>query len=362
MSDSLVCFRSCTNLCFTNIMSDDEFDQLPDPFAGIDWNTIPELSTILPAPQPSLSHSSGAPTLVEARPQASTPLANGCDSTPESTQYSFDEWDAAFLTEVNKAEQGLLQPQSTGGQFSRIDRAEGTSTHSNSGSALTSRYFHGESPPVCDHRDTSYTLTATESHAEQVISSPYSTRFYPSAKGFNEGVNSTNSHSEGSEGGPFPTSEPGVYSTNVVHRLSSPPTRESSPKRHKGKQKESPRAMLKEFLNSFEDEIVCPMSGSEQHPDNKHVLTFTILDAVIFCKTKYACIRGSKGHEYSSQCLCSPRQPMRSYFLRRVWVALDQEKCGSPETFCCCFLHMVEGGTFLCNLSGQSVRGCSDDT
>jgi hypothetical protein len=150
MSDSLVLYA---NLCFTDIMSDDEFDQLPDPFAGIDWNTIPELSTIPPAPQPSLSHSSGAPTLVEARPRASTPLANGCDSTPESTQYSFDEWDAAFLAEVNKAEQGLLQPQPTGGQFSRINRAEGTSTRSNSGSALTSRYFHGESPPVCGHRD-----------------------------------------------------------------------------------------------------------------------------------------------------------------------------------------------------------------
>jgi hypothetical protein len=128
-------------------MSDDEFDQLPDPFAGIDWNTIPELSTIPLSPQPSLSHSGGAPTLVEGRPQASTPLANGCDSTPESTQYSFDEWDAAFLAEVNKAEQGILQPQPTGGLFSRIDKAEGTSTRSSSGSAQTSRYFHGEDLP-----------------------------------------------------------------------------------------------------------------------------------------------------------------------------------------------------------------------
>src|SRR5579863_115058 len=126
---------------FADVMSDDdEFDQIPDPFAGIDWNTIPALSAIPPASQPSLSNSGGVPAQVEPNP----PIAKGSDSTPESSQYSFDEWDATFLTEINKAEQRLLQPQPAGDLLSRIDRVEGTSTRSTSGSALMSRYFHGE--------------------------------------------------------------------------------------------------------------------------------------------------------------------------------------------------------------------------
>lgn len=123
-------------------MSEDEFDQLPDPFSGIDWNTVPGLSTISPASQPSASTSGGVPILV--KPRLSTPLANGRDSSSASTQYSSDEWDASFLDELNKVEQGLLQPQVAGGLLSKEDREEETTNHSDSRSALTSRYFHGE--------------------------------------------------------------------------------------------------------------------------------------------------------------------------------------------------------------------------
>jgi hypothetical protein len=123
-------------------MSEDEFDQLPDPFSGIDWNTVPGLSTISPAFQPTASTSGSVPTPVKAR--LSTPLANGRDSSSASTQYSSDEWDASFLDELNKVEQGLLQPQVAGGLLSKEDGGEGTSNHSDSRSALTSRYFHGE--------------------------------------------------------------------------------------------------------------------------------------------------------------------------------------------------------------------------
>ena len=125
-------------------MSEDEYDQLPDPFSGIDWNTIPGLSTVPPASQPSASTSGSVPTPVE--PRLPTPLANGRAPSSESTQYSFDEWDASFLDELNKVEQGPLQPQVAGGLLSKDgrDRGEGTSTHSNSRGALTSRYFHGE--------------------------------------------------------------------------------------------------------------------------------------------------------------------------------------------------------------------------
>jgi hypothetical protein len=138
-------------------MSDDEFDQF---FAEIDWNTVPGLSAVPLAPQPNLSNSDGVPAQVEPRPRASTPLMNGGDSTPESSQYSFDHWDAAFLTEISQAEQRLLQPQPAGDLLSRTDRVAGESTRSTSGSTRTSRYFHGEDRLVCDCRGTSYTSVA----------------------------------------------------------------------------------------------------------------------------------------------------------------------------------------------------------
>jgi len=56
-----------------------------------------------------------------------------------------------------------------------------------------------------------------------------------------------------------PNFEPEVKSTKVVHELSSPPTEGPSCKRHKGKQKESPRKILKKYLNDFEDEMICPI-------------------------------------------------------------------------------------------------------
>jgi hypothetical protein len=120
--------------------SEDEFDYFQDSFAaGIDWDSVPGLSAI-----PFPSHSS-LPTLgvtpapVELRP--STPLSSGEDLT----QYSYDELDAAFLAEVDKAERRLLQSQEAGPSVDRREGASlGASTHSNDGNDLTSRYFYGE--------------------------------------------------------------------------------------------------------------------------------------------------------------------------------------------------------------------------
>lgn len=123
-------------------MSEDEFDQLLDPFPGIDWNTVPGLSAIPPASQPSASTSGSVPAPVELR--LSTPLAIERNSSSTSMQYSFDEWDTSFLDELNEVEQRLLQPQAAGGLLSKEDSGEGTSTRVNSRSALASRYFHGE--------------------------------------------------------------------------------------------------------------------------------------------------------------------------------------------------------------------------
>jgi len=133
------------------------------------------------------------------------------------------------------------RPQVVGGLLSTADRGEGPSRDpSSAGNAQTSRYFH-------------------ELHAEQDISSSHSTHCYPSAKRPHEGVNSAKSHAEDKRDGLLPISESKVTPIKVVHQLSSPSTRGSSPKRHKGKQKESPRGILKKFLNNFEDEMICPI-------------------------------------------------------------------------------------------------------
>jgi hypothetical protein len=120
--------------------SDDEFAYFLDPCAaGIDLESVPGLSSIPPPSQSSTQTLVDTP--IPAEPRPSTSLATGEDSTPPSTQYSFEEVDAAFLAELDKAEQRLLQSQGAGPS---ADREEGPSTHSNAKSELTSRYFHGE--------------------------------------------------------------------------------------------------------------------------------------------------------------------------------------------------------------------------
>jgi hypothetical protein len=113
--------------------SEDEFDRLPDPFAGIDWNDVPGLSAITPS-QPS------------AEPRHSTPSHS---QTSVSDQYSYDELDAAFLAEIDQVERRLLPPQVAGSGGSSSHAADGdrrpeTPTLSNALSKLTSRFFHGK--------------------------------------------------------------------------------------------------------------------------------------------------------------------------------------------------------------------------
>lgn len=121
--------------------SEDEFDYFQDSFAsGIDWDLVPGLSAI-PFPSRSSLPTSGVTPAPELRP--STPLSSGEDSTPSLTQYSYDELDAAFMAEVDKAEQRLLQSQVAGPS---VNRGEETSTHSSDGSeqeSRESRFFRG---------------------------------------------------------------------------------------------------------------------------------------------------------------------------------------------------------------------------
>jgi hypothetical protein len=132
--------RGC--LLYDEVMSasEDEFDYFQDSFAaGFDWDSVPGLSSVPIPSQSNLPTIGCTPALVEQRP--STSLASGEHPDLSSSQYSFDEVDDAFLAEVDKAEQKLLQSQVTGPS---TDRGEGTSTHSIDGSELMSRFFHGE--------------------------------------------------------------------------------------------------------------------------------------------------------------------------------------------------------------------------
>jgi hypothetical protein len=135
--------------------SDDEFDRLPDPFAGVDWNNVPGLSSITPS-QPRVE------------PRRSTPSHS---QTSVSDQYSYDEVDAAFLAEIDQVERRLLPTPvaGPGGTFSHSadrDRRPDTRTPSDVASKLTSRFFHGKNVSLYGWSIASYTSMAAHAPAE----------------------------------------------------------------------------------------------------------------------------------------------------------------------------------------------------
>lgn len=143
VTDSRVLFVSF-NVNDVMSASDDEFSYFLDPgVAGFDLDSIPGLSAIPPPSQSTTQTSDDIPP-APAAPGPSTPLATAEDSITPSTQYSFEEVDAAFLAELDQVEQRLLQSQEAGPSADREDRKEGPSSHSNAEGELTSRYFHGE--------------------------------------------------------------------------------------------------------------------------------------------------------------------------------------------------------------------------
>jgi hypothetical protein len=112
-------------------MSQDEYDQLSDPFAEVDWNVVPGLSIL-----PPTSQSRGQ---ISAGPGHSTPtLANG-----EDFQYFCEDIDAAFLAEIDKVERRLPQPRGMGLE-TPLTPEDGNQEASDTGGELTSRYFPGE--------------------------------------------------------------------------------------------------------------------------------------------------------------------------------------------------------------------------
>lgn len=105
--------------------SDDEFDRLPDPFAGVDWNDVPGLSS---TSQPRAELRRSTPSLSQ---------------TSVSDQYSYDEVDVAFLAEIDQIERRLLPPPVAGPGGATAD-SERRPRPSDLASKLTSRYFHSK--------------------------------------------------------------------------------------------------------------------------------------------------------------------------------------------------------------------------
>lgn len=111
-------------------MSQDEYDQLPDPFANVDWNVVPGLSILPPTSQSRDQISAGPTTLAKE----------------EDLQYFYEDVDAALLAEIDKVEQRLLQPRGMelGAPLIPITIEDGkqeSSRYSDTGGELTSRYF-----------------------------------------------------------------------------------------------------------------------------------------------------------------------------------------------------------------------------
>jgi hypothetical protein len=92
------------------------------------------------------------------------------------------------------------------------------------------------------------------------------------------------------------------------------------------------------------------------------ILTFTILDAVTFCKRKYACIRDSKKFTSSAAHLPTWVTHVVIPFAESVGGAGLKKTWVPQKLFRYCTLHMAEGGTFLRNMPCHPVCGYSDDT
>ncbi|KAI0274850.1 hypothetical protein BC834DRAFT_849979 [Gloeopeniophorella convolvens] len=209
-------------------MSEDEFDQLSDPFSGVDWSTVPELASAPSAPHPDRHQTPHAAELPQSTHRAEP------SEEDAATEYSFDDLDDAFLAHIDEVESRMRTQDSARG---------------GSESAIASRFFHCENiahtPNVLPS-----TLQASRPN-ERSSASVQSTS--------NGKLDRTHSYSSSKCIGPMSVSETENRPPRITRELSSPSVRESPPKRHKGKQKESPRAILREFLNGFEEEMTCPI-------------------------------------------------------------------------------------------------------
>ncbi|KAI0076272.1 hypothetical protein K474DRAFT_1663257 [Panus rudis PR-1116 ss-1] len=133
--------------------SDDEYNDLPDDFAGIDWNTIPELRAPIPPPAASANvprympagQTIGPTTLDGHAGSQTSETVTGCDastlvatsgtavSSPQSSQYSFDELDEDALETICAIERSYAATGTLVNQSSQTTVPQsGSSTEANS--------------------------------------------------------------------------------------------------------------------------------------------------------------------------------------------------------------------------------------
>ena len=237
------------SVSFNDVMSasDDEFAYFLDPGAtGIDLDSIPGLSAIPPPSQSSLQTLGDPPGPAESRP--STSLVTVEDPNSPSSQYSF-EVDAAFLDELDKVEQRLLQSQEAGPS---ADRVEGPSTRSITEGELTSRYFHGEHTSCVIvmaflivggwQLGGMFKILKVGNYISPLILIIYCC---PSVGNPDEDVKD-----------------------EVVHEVPSPFTEGSSRKRRKGKQKESSGKILKQSSFGRREPLFLPGSSDDESGKN----------------------------------------------------------------------------------------------
>lgn len=201
-------------------MSEDEFDQLPDPFEGIDWDTVPGLGTIPPASQPSASTLGGIPAPGE--PRLLVPLANGQGSSLAPTQHPLNDWDNLWSDEMEVVLLLAEEEERLSNKWYNPD-GQGLGPWEVDRSLLLFEVEGGSQPMeprgegASNGEFLSMISTAPLSMVVQGISSPYSAYHHPPEK-----------------------SPP-------------PPTREGSPDPPRGIRKEL------EFLSNIKDDMICLM-------------------------------------------------------------------------------------------------------
>lgn len=93
--------------------TEDEFDTLPDAFAGVDWDSIPAMTQVPLPPTSTLETETPAPPLQPATAQEPTPSSSQITqpiSTPSSEDYGFGDVDESFLEEVDALEKSFTEP------------------------------------------------------------------------------------------------------------------------------------------------------------------------------------------------------------------------------------------------------------
>ncbi|KAI0322295.1 hypothetical protein OF83DRAFT_1167679 [Amylostereum chailletii] len=219
--------------------SDSDFDEFPDPFVGVDWNTVPGLSDAVLTVSANPDRSRNALASTDSLGSILGEDALEGAATP-SSHYSFDDLDDSAFAELDALEGGLT-----------VESGSGSGSPSMAGS---SRFRAVEGTHVGKAQSDVERISTTNN---SIKSSPVQrvSRYFSAQAG---------EHDSESPVRPRATTgaaiTPGKLSTPRKRQkmyLDSPKT--TPIKSTKGKEKESPNTGLRRVLSGFEDEMTCPI-------------------------------------------------------------------------------------------------------